>query len=79
MVTSIMVIIDTFTKDTFVPIFQLLSVDNTAGRDRVIKEKGNYALLMESVPLEYITERYCDLTKIGLNLDSKGYGNFKTL
>lgn len=32
---------------------------------------------MESVPLEYITERQCDLTKIGMNLDSKGYGKLK--
>ena len=33
-----------------------------------------YAFLMESTSLEYITERYCDLTQIGGLLDSKGYG-----
>lgn len=66
-----------FYTTLFCTLFKLLLVDNPAGRDRVIKDKGNYALLMESVPLEFITERHCDLTKIGLNLDSKGYGNFK--
>ncbi|XP_040172149.1 glutamate receptor ionotropic, kainate 2-like [Anopheles arabiensis] len=47
---------------------------NDEGRDRVIKGKRMYAFLMESTSLEYITERYCDLTQIGGLLDSKGYG-----
>lgn len=29
---------------------------------------------MESTPLEYITERHCELTQIGGLLDTKGYG-----
>lgn len=48
--------------------------DNGEGMDRVLKSKRLYAFLMESTPLEYITERNCELTKIGSNLDSKGYG-----
>ncbi|XP_050099710.1 glutamate receptor ionotropic, kainate 2-like isoform X2 [Anopheles aquasalis] len=47
---------------------------NDEGRDRVIKGKRLYAFLMESTSLEYMTERYCELTQIGGLLDSKGYG-----
>ncbi|XP_053682747.1 glutamate receptor ionotropic, kainate 2-like [Sabethes cyaneus] len=47
---------------------------NDEGRDRVLKGRGLYAFLMESTSLEYITERYCELTQIGGLLDSKGYG-----
>ncbi|XP_058444434.1 glutamate receptor ionotropic, kainate 2 [Malaya genurostris] len=47
---------------------------NDEGRDRVMKGRGLYAFLMESTSLEYITERYCELTRIGGLLDSKGYG-----
>ncbi|XP_001655464.2 glutamate receptor ionotropic, kainate 2 [Aedes aegypti] len=47
---------------------------NDEGRDRVMKGRGLYAFLMESTSLEYITERYCELTQIGGLLDSKGYG-----
>ena len=32
----------------------------------------NYAFLMESSTLEYLTAQNCNLTKIGSNLDSKG-------
>ena len=32
----------------------------------------NYAFLMESSTLEYLTAQNCNLTKIGTNLDSKG-------
>ena len=32
----------------------------------------NYAFLMESSTLEYLTAQNCNLTKIGENLDSKG-------
>ena len=47
---------------------------NGEGIDRVIKEEGKYAFLMESTTIEYITERKCGLTQIGGLLDSKGYG-----
>lgn len=39
---------------------------NDEGRERVAKGKRLYAYLMESTSLEYITERNCDLTQIGL-------------
>lgn len=38
---------------------------NDEGRERVSKGKRQYAYLMESTSLEYITERNCDLTQIG--------------
>lgn len=47
---------------------------NVEGVARVIKEKGNYAFMMESVPMEYQTNRECSLTQVGELLDSKGYG-----
>ena len=47
---------------------------NSAGVDRVQKENGKYAFLMESTSVEYTVERRCDLIQIGGLLDSKGYG-----
>lgn len=47
---------------------------NKLGVDRVIKENGKYAYLMESVPMEYVTNRECSLQQVGELLDSKGYG-----
>ncbi|RXG67242.1 Glutamate receptor ionotropic, kainate 2, partial [Armadillidium vulgare] len=44
---------------------------NEEGVDRVLKGGGQYAFLMESSSIEYITERKCDLTQIGGLLDSK--------
>ncbi|GFU11750.1 glutamate receptor ionotropic, kainate 2 [Nephila pilipes] len=46
--------------------------DNDKGKQKVYQ--GNYAFLMESATIEYITERECSLTQIGGLLDSKGYG-----
>ncbi|GFT22040.1 glutamate receptor ionotropic, kainate 2 [Trichonephila clavipes] len=46
--------------------------DNAQGKQKVYQ--GNYAFLMESATIEYITERECSLTQIGSLLDSKGYG-----
>lgn len=34
----------------------------------------DYALLMESTSIEYVTQRNCNLTQIGGPIDSKGYG-----
>lgn len=48
--------------------------DNSEGVARVKKENGNYAFLMESVPMEYQTNRECTLQQVGELLDSKGYG-----
>lgn len=42
---------------------------NDEGRERVAKGKRQYAYLMESTSLEYITERNCDLTQIGWQID----------
>uniref|UniRef100_A0A336L676 Glutamate receptor 1 n=1 Tax=Culicoides sonorensis TaxID=179676 RepID=A0A336L676_CULSO len=36
--------------------------------------QGNYAFLMESTMLDYISQRNCNLTQIGGLLDSKSYG-----
>lgn len=37
-------------------------------------QAGNYAFLMESTSIEYVTERNCDLTQVGGMLDTKSYG-----
>lgn len=47
---------------------------NDEGVERVAKEKGKYAFLMESTTIEYITAKNCNLTQVGGQLDSKGYG-----
>nr|CAD7431086.1 unnamed protein product [Timema monikensis] len=51
---------------------QVFVTNNTAGRDKVLKEK--YAYIMESTSIEYFTERYCDLKQVNGLLDNKGYG-----
>ncbi|CAL7945896.1 unnamed protein product [Xylocopa violacea] len=51
---------------------ELLPPDNDAGLKKVLLE--DYAFLMESSSIEYITERYCNVTQIGGLLDAKGYG-----
>ncbi|KAK5891964.1 hypothetical protein CesoFtcFv8_012392 [Champsocephalus esox] len=42
------------------------------GIQRVLK--SDYALLMESATIDYITQRNCNLTQVGGLIDSKGYG-----
>ncbi|XP_062393788.1 glutamate receptor ionotropic, kainate 2 [Sardina pilchardus] len=42
------------------------------GIQRVLK--SDYALLMESTTIDYVTRRNCNLTKVGGIIDSKGYG-----
>lgn len=37
-------------------------------------KRGNYAYFMESTTIDFVTERHCDLMKVGGLLDSKGYG-----
>lgn len=44
------------------------------GIARVLKSKGGYAFLMESSQIEYFTQQNCNLTKVGGQLDTKGYG-----
>lgn len=40
----------------------------------MLKSKGDFAFLMESSQIEYITQQNCNLTQVGGLLDSKGYG-----
>ena len=47
---------------------------NDEGIEKIIEADGKYAYLMESSTIQYIIERRCELTQIGGNLDSKGYG-----
>lgn len=51
---------------------EFMTNSNQEGVDRV--ENSNYAFLMESTTIEYITERRCTLTQVGALLDEKGYG-----
>lgn len=46
--------------------------NNEEGVQRALT--ADYALLMESTTIEYITQRNCNLTQIGGLIDSKGYG-----
>uniref|UniRef100_A0A087XB14 Glutamate receptor n=1 Tax=Poecilia formosa TaxID=48698 RepID=A0A087XB14_POEFO len=46
--------------------------NNREGIQRVLTT--DYALLMESTSIEYISQRNCNLTQIGGLIDSKGYG-----
>ncbi|XP_060703141.1 glutamate receptor ionotropic, kainate 3-like [Hemiscyllium ocellatum] len=45
---------------------------NEEGIQRVLG--ADYAFLMESTTIEYVTQRNCNLTQIGAPMDSKGYG-----
>ncbi|CAG9818345.1 unnamed protein product [Phaedon cochleariae] len=46
-----------------------------SNEDGVVKvENENYAFLMESTTIEYVTERHCTLARVGGLLDDKGYG-----
>lgn len=46
--------------------------ENEEGVRRV--ETENYAYLMESTSIEYVTQRHCSLSHVGGLLDDKGYG-----
>lgn len=46
--------------------------NNKEGINRVLTT--DYAMLMESTSIEYISQRNCNLTQIGGLIDSKGYG-----
>lgn len=43
----------------------VFTTSNDEGRERVTKGNRQYAFLMESTSLEYMTERNCELTQIG--------------
>lgn len=52
----------------------VLVKSNGEGVERVARGAGAYAFLMESSSLEHIVNRNCNLTQVGGQLDSKGYG-----
>lgn len=47
---------------------------NPKGIERVLKGKRQYAYFMESTTIEFFAAKECQLTKIGGELDTKGYG-----
>lgn len=47
---------------------------NQEGIDRVLKSKGDFAFFMESSQIQYFTQQNCNLTQVGGQLDSKGFG-----
>lgn len=49
-----------------------LTKSNDEGLERV--KNGGYAFFMESSSIEYYTERTCNLTQVGDQLDDKAYG-----
>lgn len=51
---------------------EVMVADNKDGVKKAENEK--YAFFMESVSIEYETQRHCELTKIGGELDEKSYG-----
>lgn len=51
-----------------------LTNDNKEGIEKVHKGEEEYAYLMESKSIEYTTQRLCNLTITGKELDDKNYG-----
>lgn len=51
---------------------EYMTNENEEGVKRV--ETENYAYLMESTTIEYVTQRHCSLAQVGGLLDDKGYG-----
>ena len=47
---------------------------NENGVERVKKNKGGYAFLMETTSLEYNVEQHCDLMQVGNQIGEKHYG-----
>lgn len=47
---------------------------NEEGIQRVKQSNRGYAFLMESATIDYITQKECNLTRVGDWLDSKAYG-----
>jgi len=52
----------------------LLTRSTREGVDRVLRDQGAYAFMMESTAVEYVVERMCELRQVGGLLDNKGYG-----
>ena len=47
---------------------------NALGVERVLKDNGKYAFLMESAMARYFANRDCRLVQVGGLLDQVGYG-----
>jgi glutamate receptor, ionotropic, invertebrate len=47
---------------------------NSDGVQKVLEGDGSFAFFMESLSIEYQTERNCHLIQVGSNLDAKSYG-----
>lgn len=47
---------------------------NEEGIQRVKQSNRGYAFFMESATIDYITQKECELTRVGEWLDSKAYG-----
>lgn len=48
--------------------------NNEEGIERVKRDVRTFAFFMESSTIDYITQKECNLIKIGDKLDSKSYG-----
>lgn len=53
---------------------ELMPGDNDVGVGMACNKENDYAFLMESSSIEYVTERHCEVTQVGGLLDDKGYG-----
>lgn len=53
---------------------ELMPSDNDIGVEMARNKDNDYAFLMESSSIEYVTERHCSVTQVGGLLDDKGYG-----
>lgn len=51
-----------------------MTKDNDEGIRKVFHGEEEYAFLMESKSIEYTTQRLCNLTITGKELDDKNYG-----
>lgn len=58
--------------ETMMKNSDVLASSNEQGLNWV--KRGGYAYFMESTSIEYITERDCEVARVGDLLDSKGYG-----
>ena len=74
-----------FFRDSAAPLYRrmwsrmkdwdgVLVESNSAGLQKVLEAGGRFAFFMESLSIEYQTERNCRLTQVGTNLDTKSYG-----
>lgn len=72
-----------FFKDSPYPIYQNMYKWMTENPHHLVRssqeavekvDRGYYAYFMESATIDYVTERHCNLQKVGKLLNSKSYG-----